>query len=384
MKLSEFLEQGGFELFKYPKELLIAPIGSGKTYLLMNKCKEFNRVLYLIDTDALKTQVKNDLEKFNISNVKVMTYNALCYKTIYDTDDYFINTFDLIICDEVHNLVDYSYYNGGGDLKYVVRMLFSEGIYKGQLLMMTATPNYVTKLTDKYPKLNNYKIIDLMDNPDVDRFVEFDNKIIKHYSEIRHILKGIYDNGQFNIGHKVLIYTDSIETMKKINEFCIDLHISSTLIFSPHNKKHKMTDKQMEERNKILTQGITNVSVLIINNSMETGINLKDVNNFQYVICNTSNIVSIQQSRGRVRNDIQCLYSRINDAEPLYFIEDYINIEMTKEELMSLFEDFIDEHGKSWGIRRIKSELEKYNYNLSNVRKRVNKKQIQIYTISKK
>ena len=172
--------------------------------------------------------------------------------------------------------------------------------------------------------------------------------------------------------------------MKKINEFCIDLHISSTLIFSPHNKKHKMTDKQMEERNKILTQGITNVSVLIINNSMETGINLKDVNNFQYVICNTSNIVSIQQSRGRVRNDIQCLYSRINDAEPLYFIEDYINIEMTKEELMSLFEDFIDEHGKSWGIRRIKSELEKYNYNLSNVRKRVNKKQIQIYTISKK
>ena len=63
MKLSEFLEQGGFELFKYPKELLIAPIGSGKTYLLMNKCKEFNRVLYLIDTDALKTQVKNDLEK---------------------------------------------------------------------------------------------------------------------------------------------------------------------------------------------------------------------------------------------------------------------------------------------------------------------------------
>ena len=60
MKLSELLEQGRFELFKYPKELLIAPIGCGKTYLLMNKCKEFNKVLYLIDTDSLKKQVINE------------------------------------------------------------------------------------------------------------------------------------------------------------------------------------------------------------------------------------------------------------------------------------------------------------------------------------
>lgn len=383
MKLSELLEQGRFELFKYPKELLIAPIGCGKTYLLMNKCKEFNKVLYLIDTDSLKTQVINDLNKNNTKNVTIMTYEALCAKTIYDTKDYFINTFDLIICDEVHNLVQYSYYNGGGNLKYVVRMLFSEGVYKGQLLMMTATPDYVVKLTDKYPNLNNYVTIDLMDELDLDRYAEFENKIIKHYSEIRHILKTLNDNKQFDIGHKVLIYTDSIETMKKINEFCIDLQVSSTLIFSPHNKKHKMTPEQLMERNRILTQGITNVSVLIINNSMETGINLKDVNNFQYVICNTSNIVSIQQSRGRVRNDIQCLYSRINDDEPLYFIEEYINVEMTKKEFMKLFEDFIDDKGKSWGIRKIKSELEKYGYKLNSCEKRLNKVKTRIYCVTK-
>ena len=383
MKLSELLEQGRFELFKYPKELLIAPIGSGKTYLLMNKCKDFKRVLYLIDTDALKAQVENDLSENNMSNVTVMTYNALCLKTIYDTQDQFINTFDLIICDEVHNLVRYSWFNGGGDLKYIVRMLFSEGIYKGQLLMMTATPDYVTKLTEKYPNLNNYTTIDLMDEPDLDRLIEFDKKIIKHYSEIRHILKRINDNREFEYGNKVLIYTDSIETMRNINEFCIDLHISSTLIFSPHNKKHKMTPEQLMERNRILTQGITTVSVLIINNSMETGINLKDVNNFQYVICNTSNVVSIQQSRGRVRNDIQCLYSRINDDEPLYFIEDYINIEMTKNEFMDLFKDFVDKNGKPWGIRKIKSELESYGYTLESYEKRLNKKKTRIYCVCK-
>ena len=250
--------------------------------------------------------------------------------------------------------------------------------------MMTATPTYVEKLTERNPNLNNFKTIDLMDEPDLFRLTELEQKVIKHYSEIRNIIKRINDNKEFEYGNKLLIYTNSIETMKKINEFCIDLHISSTLIFSPNNKKHKMTKEQLEERNKILTQGVTNVSVLIINNSMETGINLKDINNFQYVICNTSNVVSIQQSRGRVRNDIQCLYTRINDDEPLYFVEDYINVELTKEEFMDLFKDFTDEHGKSWGIRRIRTELENAGYRIINERKTINKKRVQVYTIMNK
>lgn len=382
-KLSELLEEGRFELFKHNKELLVAPLGCGKTYLLMNKCKDFKNVLYLTDTNALQKQVENDLKEHNLTNVTNMTYQALCNKTIYDTEDYFINTFDLIVCDEVHNLVAYSYYNSG-DLKYIIRMLFSENTYKGQLLMMTATPTYVEKLTERNPNLNNFKTIDLMDEPDLFRLTELEQKVIKHYSEIRNIIKRINDNKEFEYGNKLLIYTNSIETMKKINEFCIDLHISSTLIFSPNNKKHKMTKEQLEERNKILTQGVTNVSVLIINNSMETGINLKDINNFQYVICNTSNVVSIQQSRGRVRNDIQCLYTRINDDEPLYFVEDYIDVELTKEEFMDLFKDFTDEKGKSWGIRKIRTELENTGYRIINERKRLNKKQVQVYTIMKK
>ena len=51
---------------------------------------------------------------------------------------------------------------------------------------------------------------------------------------------------------------------------------------------------------------------------------------------------------------------------------------------MNLFKDFTDEKGKSWGIRKIRTELENAGYRVINERKRLNKKQVQVYTIMKK
>ena len=380
--LIELLEENRFELFKEKRELLVAPIGSGKTYLIMNKCREFKKVLYLCDTTSLTQQVQEDLKKFKISNVNVMTYSMLYMKTVLDFKDEYIQQYDLIVCDEIHSLVKFSSY--GQELKYIVRLLFSDEIkYNGNILMMTATPQYIEKLQERLPDINTYRKINLMDEPDIHRLNTFEFDTIKHYSQIEYVLRKIRDNKEFDYGTKVLIYTSQVNTMLKIQEIMFDLGLDSTVIHSM-NHDRKMSKETLKRRKRILEEGIFEGDVLIINSSMETGINLKACNNFKYVIVNSTNIVEITQSRGRVRDDIKCLYTRIDEDRPFSFLDEYIGVELVKEDFMNLFKDLKDKNGNAWGIRKIKSELEKQGYEVSQVRRCVNRKENRYYTITLK
>lgn len=380
--LIELLEENRFELFKEKRELLVAPIGSGKTYLIMNKCREFKKVLYLCDTTSLTQQVQEDLKKFKISNVNVMTYSMLYMKTVLDFKDEYIQQYDLIVCDEIHSLVKFSSY--GQELKYIVRLLFSDEIkYNGNILMMTATPQYIENLQERLPDINTYRKINLMDEPDIHRLNTFEFDTIKHYSQIEYVLRKIRDNKEFDYGTKVLIYTSQVNTMLKIQEIMFDLGLDSTVIHSM-NHDRKMSKETLKRRKRILEEGIFEGDVLIINSSMETGINLKACNNFKYVIVNSTNIVEITQSRGRVRDDIKCLYTRIDEDRPFSFLDEYIGVELVKEDFMNLFKDLKDKNGNAWGIRKIKSELEKQGYEVSQVRRCVNRKENRYYTITLK
>lgn len=378
--LIELLEENRFELFKEKRELLVAPIGSGKTYLIMNKCREFKKVLYLCDTISLTEQVQEDLKKFKISNVNVMTYSMLYMKTVLDFKDEYIQRYDLIVCDEIHSLVKFSSY--GQELKYIVRLLFSDEIkYYGNILMMTATPQYIEKLQERLPDINTYRKINLMDEPDIHRLNTFEFDTIKHYSQIEYVLRKIRDNKEFDYGTKVLIYTSQVNTMLKIQEIMFNLGLDSTVIHSM-NHDRQMSDDTLERRKRILEEGIFEGDVLIINSSMETGINLKACNNFKYVIVNSTNIVEITQSRGRVRDDIKCLYTRIDEDRPFSFLDEYIGVELVKEDFMNLFKDLKDKNGNAWGIRKIKSELEKQGYKITQNRKSIKGKKNQYFTIT--
>lgn len=380
--LGELLDEGKFELFKHKRELLIAPIGSGKTHMIVSKAHLFDNVLYLCDTNALKEQVKNDLQKANITNVYVKTYAAVTQKTMLDFKDAYMKSFDLIVCDEIHNLVKYSAYSGG--LQYAIRLLFNDEIkYNGKILMMTATPQYIENLQQRYPQINTYYPINLMDDPEIHRLTTFEFDTIRHYSQIEHVLRMIRDNKEFEYGTKVLIYTSQVKTMLKIQEIMFNLELDSTVIHSM-NHDREMSKETLERRKKILEEGIFEGDVLIINSSMETGINLKACNNFKYVIVNSSNIVEITQSRGRVRDDIKCLYTRIDEDRPFSFIDDYIGVELIKEDFMALFKDLKDDHNESWGLRKIKSQLSKNGYEVTQVRRSVNRKQSMYYTINLK
>ena len=383
--LGELLDEGKFELFKHKRELLIEPIGSGKTHMIISKAHLFDNILYLCDTNALKEQVKNDLKEANVTNVHVKTYAGLCQKTLgnYDYKELsYIQNFDLIVCDEIHNLVKYSSYSQ--ELKFVVCLLFDDDSgYNGDILMMTATPQYIDHLRERLPGINSYHVINLMDDPEIHRLTTFEFDTIKHYSQIEHVLRMIRDNKEFEYGTKVLIYTSQVKTMLKIQEIMFNLELDSTVIHSM-NHDREMSKETLERRKKILEEGIFEGDVLIINSSMETGINLKACNNFKYVIVNSSNIVEITQSRGRVRDDIKCLYTRIDDDRPFSFIDDYVGVELIKEDFMALFKDLKDKDNNSWGIRKIKSELNKNGYEVTQVRRSVKRKQNMYYTITLK
>lgn len=380
--LGELLDEGKFELFKHKRELLIAPIGSGKTHMIISKAHLFDNVLYLCDTNSLKEQVKNDLQKANITNVYVKTYAAVTQRTMLDFKDAYMKSFDLIVCDEIHNLVKYSAYSGG--LQYAIRLLFNDEIqYNGKILMMTATPQYIENLQQRYPQINTYYPINLMDDPEIHRLTTFEFDTIKHYSQIEHVLRMIRDNKEFDYGTKVLIYTSQVKTMLRIQEIMFNLELDSTVIHSM-NHDREMTKETLERRKKILEEGIFEGDVLIINSSMETGINLKACNNFKYVIVNSSNIVEITQSRGRVRDDIKCLYTRIDEDRPFSFIDDYVGVELVKEDFMGLFKDLKDSHNNPWGIRKIKSELDKNGYDIDQCRRTIKGKKYQFYTIKLK
>lgn len=383
--LGELLDEGKFELFKHKRELLIAPIGSGKTHMIISKAHLFDNILYLCDTNALKEQVKNDLKEANVTNVHIKTYAALCKKTlgVYDIKKLsYLQNFDLIVCDEIHNLIRYSAYSN--ELKFIVCMLFDDDSkYNGKTLMMTATPQYIEHIQKRYPGINNGHIINLMDDPEIHRLTTFEFDTIKHYSQIEHVLRMIRDNKEFEYGTKVLIYTSQVKTMLKIQEIMFNLELDSTVIHSM-NHDREMSKETLERRKKVLEEGIFEGDVLIINSSMETGINLKACNNFKYVIVNSSNIVEIAQSRGRVRDDIKCLYTRIDDDRPFSFIDDYVGVELIKEDFMALFKDLKDKNNNHWGIRKIKSELTKNGYEVSQATKSVKGKRSTYYTITMK
>lgn len=382
--LEELLDEGKFELFKHKRELLIAPIGSGKTHMIISKAHLFDNILYLCDTNALKEQVKNDLKEANVTNIHVKTYAGLCQKTLGNCDirSSYMKNFDLVVCDEIHNLIRYSAFSK--ELNFVICLLFTDDIYyDGKTLMMTATPQYIEELQRKHPIINNYHTINLMDDPEIHRLTTFEFDTIKHYSQIEHVLRMIRDNKEFEYGTKVLIYTSQVKTMLKIQEIMFNLELDSTVIHSM-NHDREMSKETLERRKKILEEGIFEGDVLIINSSMETGINLKACNNFKYVIVNSSNIVEITQSRGRIRDDIKCLYTRIDEDRPFSFIDDYVGVELIKEDFMALFKDLKDDHNHNWGIKRIKSQLSKNGYEVTQVRRSVNRKQSMYYTINLK
>ena len=379
--------------------LIISPTGSGKTHYIVNELCKNKKVLYLCDNSNLEEQVSledntrviknNQIKKgFNRTDIQIMTYKAFGMKVKYDIDDDYINSFKLIICDEIHNLVDYQTFNNDADLSHVIISLMKE-YDNTQILMFTATPYYLDELAKKHEGVDKYySRIDFSKDRQIMRYINKREAYLNHISQIQFALEEYRQSFEYS-NMKCLIYVDKIDDMKFIEDMCIDRKLKPICIWSKNNSKHYMNDEQMKVREYLLSTGelLSPYNVLIINRATETGVNIYD-EKMQLAIVNTTNITQQIQARGRIRHDVDLLVIKTNDKNKIDTItikDELLGKWLLKIDLENMIKDFKlrDEKRREMTVNKFINLLTNNNYRISKSRKLINENKITLYKIIK-
>lgn len=285
--------------------LVLSPTGSGKTYFILNDlANRYDHVLYLCDTSALKTQVNKDDEN---DKVKEMTYDL--FGKMVEKDNSFVSNYDVIIADEFHNLLNYNRIYGSVSYSHAVKELIKK--YKNtDIFYFTATPYEIEVEKKKFDALDkNITVYDYLDSTEIKRYNTKKTIILNSFYEIPVVLKDRHD--EFTEKNtNILIYADRIDTMNKIKDMIDSIGgYRPVCIWSKNNPNHIMDDEQLRVYDCIIEncELPKEYNILIINKSMETGINIKQ-DNFQVVFTNSNNLTTRVQVRGRIRHDIDCCY----------------------------------------------------------------------------
>ena len=394
--LSEIMED--IELSQDKNNLILAPIGSGKTHyalevLMSDKTKKY---LYLCDNSNLKNQMLNEKTTYSTKrdsdfykfapNVLVMTYKEFGYKILYDIHEEYIKQFDLIIADEIHSCVEYSEFNQDRNLSKSLEFLMIK--HDTPIILMTATSYYLDQLVKVYPSLCNYNIINLLNNEEIKRYIDKVKLYINNISQIKFYLQQSMDGFKFG-GMKAGIYTKQIKDMITIETMCRDLGLKPICIWSEHNEIG-WNDEQEDFMKYLFDTGKFKdpYNILIFNKAMETGINIKD-DDVDLCIVNSINLTEQIQARGRFRKDINLVVVKTKElALPEMVItldEKYLNRWMSKEEFEILINSLNIKNAKrqSIGQRAFVKILKNSKYQLKTKRKRIKDSKITFYYITK-
>ena len=376
------------KLLEHETSLIISNCGSGKTQMVFKELIphfDKDKVLYLCDTSNLVNAITTSNEKYNctINNENIMTYAKASYIAQGDNENKWLTKYDLIVCDEVHSLVNY-------DSKYINRLqkILEYVTMKHEntkIVMLTATPFYFDVYCNKYNLHKKINRLDFRNNEEL--FMYYNKRIgyIKNYTQSNFIL---YEYREyFANGGKCLIFTDYIENMKQFEELCLHLGLRPILIWSKSNKEKPMDEEQLKVLNHLIETGnlLDPYNVLIINQATESGIDITD-KNVGLCICNTLNKTSQVQARGRIRGNIDFLCNRNEHEETYVYIpHEYMNTPLTtdlKNELIEKLE--IRENNKLIKFPKLKELAEKCGYEFKDKRTRINEKQLRVTIITRK
>lgn len=365
LRLSELIEQKNIKFELGQINLIEAPTGCGKSYyvqnvLLKKHIMHLNNVLYLTDTRMLKDCIISENANYMIQSNKDMwenckTYidfekifdekvsnmnkvNIMCYHTLailikkYPSIKYLLeNKFNLIICDEFHNLSKYGLrFDNTGNLKELINY-FYKLCNKTLMVALTATPYYL------YEYNNSSKLVNLTGKYK-NELVKY-TEIITKFDNINNYLRNCDIKKYLELTNtKMLIYTELIKNEESICKYLNMIGIKSEYLC---NDK-KLTHKQKELRDYLIKnkEYPKDLQCLIINNAYECGWNLENENiqDIQIVIIDSKNPTTITQVRGRVRHDIDLLcipeFTNKNNEEQTIKFElpcRYLGIKLTKE-----------------------------------------------------
>ena len=374
---------------------IISPTGSGKTYYILDVLTPGHKCLYLCDNNNLKRSVlkhPNTVE-YGVLNasadVEVMTYKQFGKETIYRTRD-FINEYDYVIADEVHNLIDYSKFSNDTDLTRAIDALV-QNYENTKIVFFTATPYYLDCIKKDYPYfLNNFKVWDFSKVKEIKRYTNKRRAYISSMYQIKFVLEEYKEAFMYN-NWKCLIYTPKVTDMHKIEEIVIEKGLNPILIWSTSRTEEPMNNEQLITNAQLIETGYLRepYNVLIINRATETGVNIYD-EDMNLVIVNTVNVTQQIQVRGRVRHDIDLIVLKDKDmtkvAKTTIIPPELLDVQLSKQTL----EQFI----KDYGLKDTKKKefitvnkflsLIKDEYEVTKKKIRIDGKQVMSYKIQLK
>lgn len=377
--------------------LVISPTGSGKTHFIFNELIKNGRYLYLCDNENLKTVIEEKertfsnrkvIEGFDYFSVEVMCYKEFGREVRYSND--IVNQYETIVCDEIHNLIDYQTFNNDVDLSHAIKELFKE-YDRTKIVYFTATPYYLKVLEKKYPALTEIlAVIDFSKNKEIRRYINKREAYINHLTQVQFQLdeyKQSFDYANL----KCLIFTREITAMKTLEEMCKSRNLEPICIWSRNNQVMEMNLEQLRVRDYLLKNGALPepYNVLIINRALETGINITD-KDMNLAIVNTTNLTQQIQVRGRIRHDIDLLVVRTKDQKlpdvKIELEEKYLDVWLIKEEVIEIIVSMNLKNKKNQyvTVNKFRELLEKYKYKVETKRKTKNYIKTQYYIISER
>ena len=396
--LSEVMEKK--KLSKEENNLILAPIGCGKTYYCVNALMKdiSKKYLYLCDNNNLKDQILKELHTYSTDkdtvlvkeaqNILVMTYKEFGHKILYDVNEEFTKQFDLIVADEIHSAIEYSEFNQDRDLSSALFFLFRKHL-NTPIIMMTATDYYLERMIRKYPQLENFNVINLLTNKEIKRYIDKVKLYINNITQIKFYLQQSLEGFIYG-GMKAGVYTKQISDMKRIETMCLDLGLNPISVWSRNNIKYPLNDEQIKFMDNLISTGKIEdpYNIFIFNKSSETGLNIID-ENVDLCIVNSISPTEQIQARGRFRKDLNLIIvkTKENALPPMTITleEKYLKRWIPVEEIQNLIVNLnlVNGKGNKIGLNPFVKILEESHYKVIKKRKTVNKIRNTYYFIHK-
>lgn len=323
--------------------VIVAPCGCGKTTAAINRIAKIasapRKALYLIDTangcrrlamdENLQLPclfyediIANNLRSFMAEENSVVVTTYAKFGTFVKRYPDFATNFEVIICDEAHNLFYFSKYEDGPSNALAARDALAAAACGGRtkVIAMTATPEALKYLY--CPK----RFIDI----DVQCLRHYEEKKVVRYTNVRDIIRQLPPN------QHGMMYVTLVRQMKELEAYAREHGRKPICVWSAGSKDHIMTQEQLAARDYILEHEELppEYDLFIFNASSETGINIHG--NVGFVVVHNSNETHITQARGRYRGDLETLYVYDRNNGIVFVPEEYLGRRLFDEDRKEL------------------------------------------------
>ena len=369
--LSEIIEADNVKF--ETNNLVLAPVGSGKSSLIMNKLiKDVKgKILYLVSNTTLKDSIcpdDNEVRKkighrmYTTKNkskfgdtdyeIHVMTYAEFGGRIEFRDD--FAKEFKQIHCDEIHSLPIYREIENSIELSFAIKYLFQK--HEGQQkFYFTATSESLDNL-NRNKVLQDVTVYNYLDHPNIKKYMTLSSYRISNLDQIRVHLIARTESYEY-FGYKCLAFNKTIEGQLQIAEIAEQEGYKPIVLWSVNNEEKVMDEEQLSVRSELLKTGILPepYNFLIINSAMQEGWNLTDPS-IKLAVMNTTNETEKIQALGRLRQDLDVLIYRVKPGEET---DVFINLP-TKYYETDLTSEMKEELSKELNIRSTKNSIYKW------------------------